>query len=552
MWGTAAWGQLVAIAVLVVFLHVPLGNYLAAVYTARTDWRVERVIYRLVGVQPDARQRWTGYLSAILAFSAVSVLALYGLLLLQVYLPEPWGHKGMTPALAFNTAISFTTNTSWQNYPGEATLGHVGLVAGLGVQAFASLAVGMCVAVVLIRGLARYQNSEIGNFWVDLVRTVVRVLLPLSVVVTLILLALGVVNNIHGAQDVSTIAGGSQTLLGGPVATWESIKLMSGDGGGAFNVNSAHPFENPTPLTNVVEIVAMLLIPVAFLRTFGVMVGDRRQGWALFAVVASLYVLATVALVAATSVPHGTVVHAVGAPVEGTEMRFGVPGSAVFGQAATASGDGAANASYDSFASLGGAVLMLNMMLGEVAPGGAGSGLYGLVMMVLLAVFLGGLMVGTTPEYLKQRLQARHMKLVSLYILALPIAVLVGTAIAMALPGQRAAMLNTGPHGLSEVLYAFTSSAANNGSGFAGFSGNTTWFNVALAFAMVIGRFLPIIAVLALAGTFAAQRPGVVTAGTLKTHTPTFVVLTLASTLLLIGLEYLPLLVVGPIADALQ
>ncbi|WP_407939458.1 potassium-transporting ATPase subunit KdpA [Mycolicibacterium septicum] len=552
LWGTAALGQLVVIAVLVLFLHVPLGNYLAAVYTARTDWRVERVIYRLVGVQSDSQQRWTGYLSAILAFSAVSVLALYGLLLLQVYLPEPWGHKGMTPALAFNTAISFTTNTSWQNYPGEATLGHVGLVAGLGVQAFASLAVGMCVAVVLIRGLARYQNQEIGNFWVDLVRTVVRILLPLSVIVTLILLALGVVNNIHGAQGVSTIAGGSQTLLGGPVATWESIKLMSGDGGGAFNVNSAHPFENPTPLTNVVEIVAMLLIPVAFLRTFGVMVGDRRQGWALFAVVASLYILATVALVAATSVPHGTVVHAVGAPVEGTEMRFGVPGSAVFGQAATASGDGAANSSYDSFASLGGAVLMLNMMLGEVAPGGAGSGLYGLVMMVLLAVFLGGLMVGTTPEYLKQRLQARHMKLVSLYILALPIAVLVGTAIAMALPGQRAAMLNSGPHGLSEVLYAFTSSAANNGSGFAGFSGNTTWFNVALAIAMVIGRFLPIIAVLAIAGTFAAQRPGVVTAGTLRTHTPTFVVLTLASTLLLIGLEYLPVLVVGPIADALQ
>ncbi len=552
LWGTAAWGQLVAIAVLVVFLHVPLGNYLASVYTARTDWRVERVIYRLVGVQPDGQQRWTGYLSAILAFSAVSVLLLYGLLLLQVYLPEPWGHKGMTPALAFNTAISFTTNTSWQNYPGEATLGHVGLVAGLGVQAFASLAVGMCVAVVLIRGLARYQNQEIGNFWVDLVRTVVRILLPLSVIVTLILLTLGVVNNFHGAQNVSTIAGGSQTLLGGPVATWESIKLMSGDGGGAFNVNSAHPFENPTPLTNVVEIVAMLLIPVAFLRTFGVMVGDRRQGWALFAVVASLYVLATVALVAATSVPHGTVVHAVGAPVEGTEMRFGVPGSAVFGQAATASGDGAANSSYDSFASLGGAVLMLNMMLGEVAPGGAGSGLYGLVMMVLLAVFLGGLMVGTTPEYLKQRLQARHMKLVSLYLLALPVAVLVGTAIAMALPGQRAAMLNSGPHGLSEVLYAFTSSAANNGSGFAGFSGNTTWYNVALAIAMVIGRFLPIIAVLAIAGNFAAQRPGVVTAGTLKTHTPTFVVLTLASTLLIVGLEYLPVLVVGPIADALQ
>lgn len=552
LWGTAAWGQLVGIAVLVVFLHVPLGNYLAAVYTSRIDLRVERVIYRLVGVRPDGQQRWTGYLSAVLAFSAVSVLLLYGLLLLQVYLPEPWGHKGMTPALAFNTAISFTTNTSWQNYPGEATLGHVGLVAGLGVQAFASLAVGMCVAVVSIRGLAQYQNQEIGNFWVDLVRTVVRILLPLSVIVTLILLVLGVVNNIQGAQQISTIAGGSQTLLGGPVATWESIKLMSGDGGGAFNVNSAHPFENPTPLTNVVEIVAMLVIPVAFLRTFGVMVGDRKQGWALFAVVAALYILATVALVAATSVPHGTVVHAVGAPVEGTETRFGVPGSAAFGQAATATGDGAANSSYDSFVSLGGAVLMLNMMLGEVAPGGAGSGLYGLVMMVLLAVFLGGLMVGTTPEYLRQRLQARHMKLVSLYLLALPIAVLVGTAIAMAMPGQRAAMLNSGPHGLSEMLYAFTSSAANNGSGFAGFSGNTTWFNVALAIAMVIGRFLPIIAVLAIAGTFAAQRPGVVTAGTLRTYTPTFVVLTLATTLLLIGLEYLPALVVGPGADAFR
>ncbi|MEV0673380.1 potassium-transporting ATPase subunit KdpA [Mycobacterium sp. NPDC050441] len=550
-WGPTSWAQLCAIVAFVVFLHVPLGNYMARVYSADGTWAVERVIYRIVGVAPGEQQRWTKYLSAVLAFSAVGVLFLFGLLLLQTYLPEPWGHKGMTPALAFNTAISFTTNTSWQNYPGEATLGHVGLVAGLGVQAFASLAVGMCVAVALIRGLGQYQNSEIGNFWVDLVRTVVRILLPLSVIVTVILLALGVVNNFHGAQEVSTLAGGGQTLLGGPVATWESIKLMSGDGGGAFNVNSAHPFENPTPLTNAVEIVAMLLIPVAFLRTFGVMVGDRKQGWAMFAVVASLFVLATVAVVAATSMPHGTVVHAVGGPVEGTEIRFGVPGSALFGQVATATGDGAANASYDSFASLGGAVLMLNMMLGEVTPGGAGSGLYGLVMMVLLAVFLG-LMVGTTPEYLKQRLQARHMKLVSLYLLALPTAVLVGTALAMAMPGQRAAMLNSGPHGLSEVLYAFTSSAANNGSGFAGLSGNTTWYNVALAIAMVIGRFLPIIAVLGLAGTFAAQRPGVVTAGTLRTHSPTFIVLTLAATLLLIGLEYLPALVVGPIADALQ
>ena len=483
---------------------------------------------------------------------AVSVLFLYGLLLAQTLLPEPWGHKGMTPVLAFNTAISFVTNTSWQNYPGESTLGHVGLAGGLGVQAFASAAVSMCVGIALIRGLAQYQAVDIGNFWVDLVRSVVRILLPLSVIVTLVLLVLGVVNNFNGAQEVSTLAGGSQTIVGGPVASWESIKLMSGDGGGAFNVNSAHPFENPTPLTNVVEIVAMLLIPVAFLRTFGLMVRDKRQGWALFVAAGILFVIGTIAISLAEVFANGTVAQAVGAATEGTEARIGVPGSALFGQAATASADGAANSSYDSFASLGGGMLLANMMLGEVAPGGAGSGLYGLVVMALLAVFLGGLMVGTTPEYLKQRLHARHMKLVSLYILVLPTTILVGCAVAMAMPGQRASMLNTGPHGLTEVLYAFTSSASINGSAFAGFSGNTPWYNVALALAMVAGRFLPIILVLALAGTFAAQRPGVITAGTLRTYTPTFVVLIVVVTVLMVGLEYLPALALGPLADGLH
>ena len=550
-WGLGAWLQVVAVVLLVVILHVPLGNYMAQVYADPRHWRVERAIYRMIGAQPDDRQRWSTYGVALLAFSAVSILSLYGLLLLQTRLPEPWGHRGMTPILAFNTAISFVTNTSWQNYAGEATLGHVGLVAGLGVQAFASCAVGMCVAVALIRGLAQYQVEQIGNFWADLVRTVVRILLPLSIVVTLVLLVLGVVNNFHGAHEVSTLAGGNQTVLGGPVATWESIKLMSGDGGGAFNANSAHPFENPSPLSNFVEIVAMLVIPVAFLRTFGVMVGDKKQGWALFSAAAILFVIGTFAIVAATSIVHGTVIDAVGAPIEGTETRFGVPGSALFGQAATASADGAANSSYDSFASAGGAVLMLNMMLGEVAPGGAGSGLYGLVMMTLLAVFIGGLMIGRTPEYLKQRLGARHMKLISLYILALPAAVLIGTAVAVSLPGERASVLNDGPHGLSEVLYAFTSSAANNGSAFAGLSGNTTWYNLALALAMVIGRFLPIIAVLAIAGTFAKQQPGVITAGTLRTHSPTFVALIIGATLLIVGLEYLPALALGPVADAL-
>ena len=286
--------------------------------------------------------------------------------------------------------------------------------------------------MALIRGLAQYQAEQIGNFWVDLVRSVVRILVPLSVIVGILLLIFGVIANFNGAQEVSTLAGGHQTILGGPVAAWEPIKLMSGDGGGAFNVNSAHPFENPTPASNVVEIVAMMLIPVAFIRTFGVMVGDKKQGWALFAAAAILVVIGTVAIIAAESLTHGTVIHAVGAATEGTETRFGVPGSAIFGQAATASADGAANSSYDSYASAGGVVLMLNMMLGEVAPGGAGSGIYGLVMMTLLAVFLGGLMIGRTPEFLKQQLHARHMKLISLYILTLPAAVLIGTAVAMA------------------------------------------------------------------------------------------------------------------------
>jgi potassium-transporting ATPase potassium-binding subunit len=550
-WGTPAYLQIIAVLAVVAILSVPLGNYMARVYSDTRNWRVERLIYRLVGTQPDDGQRWPRYVTSLLAFSAVSVLFLYALLLLQNHLPRPWGHPGMTPALAFNTAISFATNTSWQNYAGESTLGHVGLIAGLGVQAFASAAVGMSVAVALIRGLAQTQVEEIGNFWVDVVRSVVRILVPLSVLVTVILLVFGVVNSFNGAQDMTTPSGGVQTILGGPVASWESIKLMSGDGGGAFNANSAHPFENPTPLTNFIEIVAMLIIPVALLRTFGVMVREKKQGWALFAAAGVLFMIGTVVLTVAEFAVHGTAIHAASAAAEGTETRFGVPGSALFGQAATGSGDGAANSSYDSFASLGGGMLMANIMLGEVSPGGPGSGLYALVVMVLLAVFLGGLMVGTTPEYLKKRLQARQIKLVSLYILVFPVTILIGCAVAIALPGGRAAMLNTGPHGLSEVLYAFTSTAGNNGSAFAGFSGNTSWYNVALALAMAVGRYLPIILVLALAGSFASQRTGVVTAGTLRTNRLNFVGLVVGVTVLMVGLEYLPALAVGPLADGL-
>jgi potassium-transporting ATPase potassium-binding subunit len=531
---------------------VPLGNYLARVYTETADWRVEKLVYRLVGVQPGSEQRWGKYLGSLLAFSLTGVLFLYGLLLVQSRIPAPWGHGGMIPALAFNTAFSFTTNTSWQNYAGESTLGHIGLAAGLGVQGFASAAVGICAAIALIRGLSRRGTGELGNFWVDLVRTCLRVLLPLFIVVAIAFVALGVIQNFAGVQELSTLAGGKQAIPGGPVASWESVKLMTGDGGGAFNVNSAHPFENPSGLSNSLELVVMLLIPLALIRAFGVMVNDTRQGWALLAVVAVLFAIGLAVVAAAESGAHGTVPAAVGAATEGTELRFGTSGSALFGQAATASADGAANSSYDSFANLGGGILMANMMLGEVSPGGAGSGLYGLLMMVLLAVFLGGLMVGRTPEFLGKRLHAREMKLVSIYILIAPAAILVGTGVSIALPGPASSMLNSGPHGLSELLYAFTSSVAGNGSAFAGFTGNTPWYNVALALAMALGRYLPMIVVLALAGSFATQRPGVVTVGTLQTHRPMFVGLIALTTLLMVGLEFLPALALGPLADGLR
>ena len=552
-WGMAAWLQLLAVVAVLGALHVPLGNYMARVYSSERHWRVERFIYRIAGVNPDREQRWSWYLVSVLAFSVVSVLGLLALLIVQTHLPQPWGHKGMTLPLAINTAVSFATNTSWQNYAGESTLGHVGLAAGLGVQAFASAAVGMAVAVALIRGIARRETGLLGNFWVDLVRGTVRILLPLAIVFAIVLNVLGVVESLGAARSVATLAGGSQTLPVGPVASWESIKLMSGDGGGAFNANSAHPFENPTALSNVIEIVIMLLIPMSLVRTYGVMVGDRRQGWALLAVVIVLFGLGAAAVGTSEVIPHNTVAVAAGASTEGTEVRFGVPGSALFGQAATATADGAANSSYDSFASLGGGVLMANMMLGEVSPGGAGSGLYGLVIIALLAVFLGGLMIGRTPGYLGKLLGPREMKLVSLAVLTAPCAVLTGVATAIAVPGGTKAMGNGGPHGLSEFLYAFTSCVAGNGSALGGFSGNTPGFNLALSAAMLVGRYVPIILVLALAASFAGQRTSVIEGpGTLPTHTPSFVALMIGAVLIVVGLEYLPALALGPVAESLS
>jgi len=545
-------GQVLLVVGVLAVLHVPLGNYLARVYTASAHGRVEMLIFRLGRIDPDADQRWPVYLTSLLAFSAVGVGALYLLLRLQGHLPYSLGHPGMSPALAFDTAVSFTTNTSWQSYSGESTLGHTALAVGLGTQAFLSLAVGMAAAVALVRGLTRRNTDRVGNFWVDLTRGCLRVAVPLALLGGLALLACGVVQNLEPAHSATGLAGIRQPLIGGPVASWEPVKLLSGDGGGAFNANSAHPFENPSGLSNLIEIVLMLLIPSAFPRAYGVMVGDRRQGWALAAVAGLLFAVALTTANAAQAGHHGTVPTAVGAATEGTETRIGVPASTLFGATATATADGAADASYDSFTSLGGGVLMANMMLGEISPGGGGSGLYGLLMTALVAVFLGGLLVGRTPEYLGKQVRQREITFISLYALALPATVLIGTALALALPAGRAGLLNTGPHGLAEPLYAFTSAANSNGSAFAGLNADTTFYNTALGVTMLAGRYLPMIFVLALAGAFARQGIRPASRGTLATHTPFFVAFITATAVLMSLLSFLPTLALGPLADALH
>jgi K+-transporting ATPase ATPase A chain len=548
----AGWLQAAVVIVVVVALHVPLGDYMARAFVARRHWRAEVLFYRCIGIDPEADQRWPEYLRSLLAVSLAGILVLYLLLRTQRFLPYSLGHPGVSPALAFNTAISFTTNTSWQNYPGETTLGGLARAAGLGTEAFLSAAVGLAAALALIRGLVRRETDRVGNGWVDLTRAVTRVLLPLALVFGIVLAGLGVIESLSGPHLVAALAGGTQQVPGGLVASWEPIKLLSGDGGGFFNANSAHPFENPTPLTNLIEIIAMLLIPAACIRMYGRMVGQRRQGWTLLAVAGVLLAGWMAITMAAESHPAGPAPAAAGAAMEGKQTAFGVPGSALFGVAATSSADGAANASYDSFTAVGGGMLLSAMMLGEISPGGVGSGLYGLLMVVLIAGFLGGLMISRTPGFLRKRIRTPEMRLVALYYLATPLALLAGAGIAIAVPAGRAAILNAGPHGLTEVIYAFTSSANSNGSAFGGLSGHTTFYNVALAVVMLLGRYLPIVFVLALAGSLARQKPGAVTSATLRTHGPAFAALTLGVALVLVFLTFLPALSLGPLAEGLH
>jgi K+-transporting ATPase ATPase A chain len=557
---TTAWlsGGLSLLTVLVALalVHRPLGDYLAHTYASRRDLRVERGLYRVMGVDPSSEQTWQAYARSILAFSLVGLLAVYLLQRLQPVLPYSLGLPAVPEVLSFNTAASFTANTNWQSYLAESTVGYTVQLAGLVVQNFVSAAVGMAVAVALVRGLASRRSGTIGNFWVDLTRSTVRVLLPISILGALVLLAGGVIQSLGGFQDVETLAGLTQVLPGGPVASQESIRLLGTNGGGFFNANSSHPFENPAAWTNVLQILLMLLIPSAMPRMFGTVVGDRRQGFAILAVMAVLFLGLWAAAMALEIAGSGSAPGLAGAAMEGKEARFGIPGSVLFGITSTGTSTGAVNSMHDSWTALGGMMPLLAMMLGEVAPGGVGAGLYGILVLSIIAVFIAGLLVGRTPEYLGKKITATQMKLASLSILVTPALVLVGTALSFAIPAIRedvegTSIWNRGVHGLTEVLYAFTSAANNNGSAFAGLTANTDWLNSALGVAMLLGRFLPIILVLALAGSFAAQDHVPATAGTLPTHRPLFVGLTVGVIILVTALTYFPVLALGPLAEGL-
>ncbi|MGW5329104.1 potassium-transporting ATPase subunit KdpA [Streptomyces sp. NPDC004014] len=548
---TAGVLQLLALTGALALVHIPFGTYMARVYSSDKHLRVEKWIHKGIGADPDTEMAWPAYLRAVLAFSAVGVLFLYLLQRLQGVLPGSLGFSSVGPAQSFNTAVSFVTNTNWQSYYGEQTMGHVVQTAGLAVQNFVSAAVGMAVAVALVRGFTGSRTGQLGNFWSDLVRGTLRILVPVAALAAVVLVACGALQNFSGIHEVGQFMGGSQQWNGGAVASQEAIKELGTNGGGYFNANSAHPFENPTPFTNLFEIFLILLIPFSLTRTFGVMAGSVRQGYALLATMAAIWLGFTALMMWTEFAHHGPALQAAGAAMEGKEVRFGVGGSSIFAVATTLTSTGAVDSFHSSFTGLGGGIAMLGMMLGEIAPGGTGSGLYGMLIMAVIAVFIAGLMVGRTPEYLGKKIGAREMKLAACYILVTPALVLVFTAASMALPTPGHSMLNPGAHGFSEVLYAFTSAANNNGSAFAGLNANTDWFNTTTGLAMLLGRFLPMVFVLALAGSLAGQRPVPVTAGTLRTEKPLFAGLLVGAILIITGLTYFPALALGPLAEGL-
>ncbi|MEU7005531.1 potassium-transporting ATPase subunit KdpA [Streptomyces sp. NPDC046332] len=543
--------QLLALIVALGLACRPLGDHMARVYSSDKHLLVEKWIYKGIGADPNTAMRWPAYLRGVLAFSAVSVVFLYLLQRVQGSLPGSLGFASIDPDQAFNTAASFVANTNWQSYYGEQAMGHVVQTGGLAVQNFVSAAVGIAVAVALVRGFARSRTGELGNFWADLVRGVVRILLPISVVGALVLVACGAIQNFSGIHEVGQFMGGSQQWNGGAVASQEVIKELGTNGGGYFNANSAHPFENPNGLSNLFEIFLILVIPFALTRTFGRMVGSIKQGYAILATMATIW-LGFTALMMWTEFAHnGPAFDLAGGAMEGKETRFGIGGSSIFAVATTLTSTGAVNSFHSSYTGFGGGITMLGMQLGEIAPGGVGSGLYGMLIMAIIAVFIAGLMVGRTPEYLGKKIGTREITFAACYILVTPALVLCFTAASFALDTPANSMTNSGAHGFSEILYAFTSGANNNGSAFAGLNADTHWFNSTIGIAMLLGRFLPMVFVLALAGSLAEQRPVPETSGTLRTEKPLFTGLLVGTIMIITGLTYFPALALGPLAEGL-
>jgi len=544
--------QIVALVAALAICYKPLGDYIARVFMSPKHLRVEAGFYRVMGIDAEADQRWGAYARSMLAFSGVCVLFLYLLERIQHWLPYSNGQANVSPFLAWNTAASFVTNTNWQNYSGETTMGYVVQMAGLAVQNFVSAAVGIVVVIALIRGFMRSKTDRLGNFWVDTTRIVIRVLLPVSVVGAIILMATGVIDNFNATHVISTLTGGQQNMVGGPVASQEVIKELGNNGGGFFNANSAHPFENPNPFSNWFEIFLLLVIPFALPRTFGKMVGDNRQGYLLVGVMAALWLFAVGGISFFEWQHAGTALQAAGGAMEGKEVRFGIPGSSLFGGSTTVTSTGAVNSFHDSFTAFGGGILLFDLMLGEVVPGGVGAGLYGMLMLAVLTVFIGGLMVGRTPEYIGKKIRPTEMKWAAAYILATPFSALIGAALSLGFSVPQRSILNPGPHGLTEIVYAFTSMANNNGSAFAGLTTNTGWYNLSGGVVMLVARFAPMIFVLALGGTLARQQPVPASAGTLETHTPLFAAMLAGVIIILVGLTYFPALALGPFAEGLH
>ena len=555
------WIQVLLYCAIVVALVKPLGGYMTRVFNGESTRflspvlrPVETSLYRWAGVDAQREQHWLTYTVAMLLFNAAGFLLLYALMRLQAGLPfNPAGQSAVAPDLAFNTAVSFTTNTNWQNYGGETTMSYLVQMLGLTVQNFVSAATGIVLAVALIRGFARASANTIGNFWVDVTRCTLYILLPICVIFALFLVWQGVPQTLGSYAEATTLEGAKQTIALGPVASQIAIKMLGTNGGGFFNANGAHPFENPTALSNLVQMVSIFAIGAALTNVFGRMVGDERQGWAILAVMGALFVVGVAVAYWAEASGNDllTAMGLTGGNMEGKEVRFGIVASALFAVITTAASCGAVIAMHDSFTPLGGMVPLINMQLGEIIVGGVGAGLYGMLIFVIIAIFVAGLMVGRTPEYVGKKIEAREVKMAMLAILILPLMYLGWTAAAVVIPPAVASMANAGPHGFSEVLYAYTSQTANNGSAFGGLTGNTLWYNITGGIAMLVGRFWMIIPAMAIAGSLAAKRIVPASAGTLPTTGGLFIGLVVGVIAIIGGLTFFPALALGPIVEHL-